>query len=180
MSGADFLEQQARQRYNETLGRGYTVHPGDRVNLPIDASQLITATRVFVQTFHSAINLADAADNYAQWSFKLPVGWAGLTCTLRVRWAPSTTNTGDCLITTGFYRQADGVTLSSSATTASNAATAANGTADRPQLETRTHSLSGYADGDSVVVQVGRAGANILDTFTGAARLLAVELSVAS
>jgi hypothetical protein len=145
----------------------------------VDASQLSSATRVFVQTHHTAISYADAGTQAAYWSFKLPLGWPGRSMVVRLLWAPSSTNGGNCLWSVETYLQQAGTTLSSSPVETKNEPATANGTADRPQLTTMAaHSLASFAAGDAALLRVARLGANGLDTFTGAARLLAVELSV--
>jgi hypothetical protein len=150
-----------------------------RVNLPVDAAQLSSATSVLVQTHHTAISYADAATQSAYWSFRLPPGWAGRTMVVKILWAPSTTNNGDCLWSTDYFKQVAGTTLSSTATETDNVVSTASGTADRPQAATiASYSLAALATGDAIVLRISRAGANGLDTFTGAARVLAVELSV--
>jgi hypothetical protein len=139
---------------------------------------LSSATSVFVQTHHTAISFADAATQSAYWSVKLPPGWHNRTLVVKILWAPSTTNGGDCLWSTDYYKQVAGTTLSSTATETDNVASTANGTADRPQAATIASYNLSLAAGDAIVLRISRAGANGLDTFTGAARLLAVELSV--
>lgn len=149
------------------------------VNLPVDGSQLSGATRVFVQTHHTALSFADGSTQSAYWSLLLPPGWAGRTLLVRGLWAPSTTAAGSVLWSTEYYPQGAGVTLSATAAETDNVATAAGGVADRAQaVSLAAFVLSGLALGDGLVLRVSRAGANGLDTFTGAARLLALELSV--
>lgn len=152
------------------------------VNLPVDASQLSGATRVFVQTHHTAISYADGSTQSAYWSFKLPPGWAGRTVAVKILWAPSSTASGNVLWSTDYFLQHAGTPASSTATETDNVASAAPGVADQPVAATvASFTLSGAVDGDAIVLRISRAGANALDTFnTGspAARLLAVELSV--
>lgn len=171
----ELLDLKERLAKLETLPAGVV----QWINLPVDASQLITATRVFVQTHHTAISYADAATQAAYWSVKLPAGWPGRSMVVRLLWAPSSTNAGNCLWSVETYLQHAGTTLSSSAVETKNSAETANGTADRPQLATMAaHSLSNFAAGDGLLLRVARLGANGLDTFTGAAQLLAVELVI--
>ena len=160
--------------------RSLVSNPGTTLNLPIGAATLASATQVFVQTHHDAISFADAATQSAYWSLKLPPGWAGRNLTARLVWAPSSTNTGDCRWVIALYLQKAGTTLSASAEDADTSVQAGNGTADRPQVHTNggTLSLANFAEGDSLSFRVARTGADAGDTFTGDARLLAVELVV--
>lgn len=151
------------------------------VSLPLGAAELSGATRVFVQTNHPSISFADAADQSAYWTFKLPPGWPGRIMSLRLLWAPSSTNTGNCLWQPLIYRQATGVTLLSTSTDFLTTLSAGNGVADRAQLVTAWSGdldLAGFADGECLSLRLLRPATNVLDTFTGAARLLALELSV--
>lgn len=148
------------------------------LNLPIGAAELDTATRVVVASVHHTVSLADAAIQSANWSLVVPPGWPGRTLTSRCLWAPSSTNTGSARLFAQTYLQRAGTTLSASATTETVVTQAAAGTADRPQLVTLSMSLSAYQAGDALTFRLGRTGAHADDTFTGAVRLVAVELSV--
>ncbi len=142
------------------------------------AAVLDAATLVVVQTVHQAISYADAANQNAYWSFRLPAGWAGRTLAVRLFWAPSSTNGGDCRWACQAWVQQSGTTLSSVATVGDQSVSTANGTTDRAQVHTATFALAGFNEGDAMSFRVLRTGANAADTFTGAARLLSVELSV--
>lgn len=147
-------------------------------SLPIGGAVLLTATMVTVQTSHRAINLPDAAITAAFWSFVLPPGWAGKTLTVKALWAPSTTNTGNALLAASIFRQAVGVTLSSVATASSGGLQVPNGVADRPQLFTVSVSLAAFSEGEALSLALVRLGTDGTDTFTGAAQILNVQLSI--
>lgn len=146
-------------------------------SLPIGGAILLTATIVTVQTNHRAINMPDAASTQAFWSFRLPPHWAGKTLTANVLWAPSSTNTGNALVSVAIYRQAVGVTLSSVAAGSGGGLQVPNGVADRPQLLTASISLSAFSEGEAVSFRIQRLGSDGTDTFTGAVQILAVQLS---
>jgi hypothetical protein len=160
---------------------GAAVPAGQAVlHLGLGEAELVGApTRVAVVTNHRAISYADAADTYAAWTFILPRGWAGRNMVAKILWAPSTTNTGNCLWQFLGYRIATGITLLATTAVAVNEVQAGNSVADRAQLLTTGNmSLSAFAEGEGMTFQLQRGGTNGLDTFTGAARLLAIELSV--
>lgn len=168
------------QRWYERLKSQEAINysAGSVFSLPIGAAVLSGATVVTVQTNHRALNFADAAVQFVFWSFKLPPGWGGQAVTVDYLWAPSSTNTGNALLTTGFYRQAAGVTLSAVAAAGGGGVQAANGVADRPQLNSSVLSLATFSDGEALSFRILRNGTDGTDTFTGAVQLLAVSLSI--
>jgi hypothetical protein len=137
-----------------------------------------SATRIFVQTYHPAINMPDAATSEATWTIRLPRGWAGRTLTVDVHWSPSTTNTNNAVLQVNAWLQRPGTTLTAVATAAAQVTAAANGTVDRPQLSTFALTLASFAEDDSIVLMVTRLGTAGADTFTGAVQVHAVEASV--
>ena len=174
---ADVLELQRKASLLETLpAAGLST-----INLAVGAAILSGATNVAVQTHHQAISFADAAVQSAYWSLWLPPGWAGRTLVVKMLWAPSTTNTGTVFWLANIYREAAGVTLTNVADDFLSAAPAGNGTADQPQAVTWTGALglTAFAAGEALSLEIRRNGTDAgFDTFTGAARLLALELSV--
>lgn len=169
-------DHEKRIRRQEAITKMYGIPD---VSLTIEAALLITATHVTVQTFHRAINFANAADSYAMWNLMLPRGWGGRPLVARLLWAPSSTNTGNCTLQVVYFRQVAGTTLTAVADGSTSVSSTANGTVDRPQAVTfaAMPTVSILADGDALTFGLIRPDAAAPDTFTGAARVLAVELS---
>jgi hypothetical protein len=108
----------------------------------------------------------------------MPDDWNGDVATVTVEyvWAPSTTDTGNCL----WWGNLTGInTLSAGQTTSAtfNGVQAANGTIRASQRYKNTAHMNSVVAGDPIFVFVQRRGADASDTFTGAALLLSVSVS---
>lgn len=171
---SDVLELLAWKRHSETLpGGGVT----QRWVSPI--SELYsTATVGAVATNWQARQFPDAASTFGYHTLALPAGWGARTLTVKIWWAPSNTNTGNCLWQFIVQHIISGTTVNAAADVSTTSLSAGNGTVDRPQTVTVTLSLSGLSSTDAAQLRLGRVGDDGTDNFTGTANLLAILLSV--
>lgn len=97
-----------------------------------------------------------------------------------VRWAPSSTNTGDCYWRLQYSLASKGTAFPAAAT--DNIQVAGGGTANAPQNDEFTELASPHAAGDPYnagdpfIFTLSRIGGDAADTFTGDAFLLSVGL----
>ena len=136
------------------------------------------ATPAAFATNWLALPLPDAASTFVYYTLFLPPGWSGRTLTMKVMWAPSSTNTGNVLWQFITKDLIAGTTTTSGVTTSSTATSAGPGTTDMPVLVSATATLAGVVTGDAVQVRIARVGGDAADTFTGTANFIALLLSV--
>jgi hypothetical protein len=165
--------------FKNDAGKAVPVGQGKLFLDPADGIDSGTSIVTLASNFR-VVQFADGGDAFRHYHFFLPPGWAGRTLTVRIMWAPTSTSTGNCRWQVLTKRFAPGTTIDSATTTLTNIDSAGSGVVDRPNGTTpsTTMSLSAYAEGDAMEFRVGRLGTDGSDTFTGAANLLAIELSV--
>ena len=141
-----------------------------------DAQQVeTTATRPDLKVLDFDASTAE----YAQFAIAMPKSWNLGTVTFQYFWAPSNTNTGNCII------GLQGVSVSNDGTadvvfgTAQEVTDAGTGTVEDVLVSSVSSAITiagTPADDDYTFFQVYRDAADGSDTFTGDARLLGIKL----
>ena len=140
-----------------------------------DAQQVeTTATRPDMKVLDFDASTAE----YAQFSVAFPKSWAAGTVTYQVYWAPSNTNTGNCIFGLQGVSCGDGDTIDVAYGTAVEVTDAGIGTVEDQQItaESGAVTITAAAAGEQTYFQLYRDAADGSDTFTGDARVLGIKL----
>jgi len=141
-----------------------------------DAEQVeTTATRPDMKVF----DFDASTQQYTQFSIAMPKSWNEGTLTYQVYWAPSTTNTGNCIFGLQGVACADGDTIDVAYGTAIEVTDAGIGTVEDQQIAAESSAMTvagSPAAGEQSYFQLFRKAADGGDTFTGEARVLGVKL----
>jgi hypothetical protein len=155
-----------------------------RVELGIGSAVLPTGTEyTTISTYTRAIGFDNDATDTADWTFKLPRGWASSNVApkLILWWAPGTASTGNVVWIIQQRKLHDGSVVSSSVDISNSAVLAISDAADKIKRSVIT--LSTYngvmVEGDAVAFRIYRDGANGSDTYGGTAKLAAAAISMA-
>jgi hypothetical protein len=143
---------------------------------PADAEQVeTTATRPDMKVF----DFDAGTKQYTQFSIAMPKSWNESTLTYQVYWAPSSTNTGDCIFGLQGVACADGDTIDVAYGTAIEVTDAGIGTVEDQQITSESSAMTvagSPAAGEQTYFQLYRDAADGSDTFTGEARVLGVKI----
>ena len=140
-----------------------------------DAQQVeTTATRPDMKVLDFDASTAE----YAQFSIAFPKSWNAGTVTYQVYWAPSSTNTGDCIFGLQGVSCGDSDTLDVAYGTGVEVTDAGIGTVEDQQItsESGAVTITAAAVGEQTYFQLYRDAADGSDTFTGDARVLGIRL----
>ncbi len=141
-----------------------------------DAEQVeTTALRPDMKVF----DFDASTQQYTQFTIAMPKSWNEGTLTYQVYWAPSTTNTGDCLFNLQAVACADGDTIDVAYGTPVQITDAGIGTVEDQQVSAESGALTvagSPAAGEQTYFQLYRAAAEGSDTFTGESRVLGIKL----
>ena len=141
-----------------------------------DAEQVeTTATRPDMKVF----DFDAGTKQYTQFTIAMPKSWNLGTVTYQVFWAPSTTNTGDCIFGLEGVACADGDTIDVAYGTAIEVTDAGIGTVEDQQVTSESSAMTiagSPADDEQTYFQLYRDAADGSDTFTGEARVLGVKI----
>jgi hypothetical protein len=143
---------------------------------PADAEQVeTTATRPDMKVF----DFDASTKQYTQFSIAMPKSWNESTLTYQVYWAPSSTNTGNCIFGLQAVACADGDTIDVAYGTAIEVTDAGIGTVEDQQITSESSAMTvagSPAAGEQTYFQLYRDAADGSDTFTGEARVLGVKI----
>ena len=140
-----------------------------------DAQQVeTTATRPDMKVLDFDASTAE----YAQFSVAFPKSWNAGTVTYQVYWAPSSTNTGDCIFGLQGVSCGDSDTIDVAYGTGVEVTDAGIGTVEDQQItsESGAVTITAAAVGEQTYFQLYRDAADGSDTFTGDARVLGMRL----
>ena len=141
-----------------------------------DAEQVeTTATRPDMKVF----DFDASTKQYTQFTVAMPKSWNEGTVTYQVYWAPSTTNTGNCIFGLQGVACADGDTIDVAYGTAIEVTDAGIGTVEDQQITSESSAMTvagSPAAGEQTYFQLYRDAADGSDTFTGEARVLGVKI----
>ena len=141
-----------------------------------DAEQVeTTATRPDMKVF----DFDAGTKQYTQFTIAMPKSWNEGTLTYQVYWAPSTTNTGDCIFGLQGVACADGDTIDVAFGTAIEVTDAGIGTVEDQQITAESSAMTvagSPAAGEQSYFQLYRDAADGSDTFTGESRVLGIKL----
>ncbi len=140
-----------------------------------DAQQVeTTATRPDMKVLDFDASTAE----YAQFSVAFPKSWNAGTVTYQVYWAPSSTNTGDCIFGLQGVSCGDSDTIDVAYGTGVEVTDAGIGTVEDQQItsESGAVTITAAAVGEQTYFQLYRDAADGSDTFTGDARVLGIRL----
>jgi len=141
-----------------------------------DAEQVeTTATRPDMKVFDFDASTAQ----YTQFTIAMPKSWNEGTLTYQVYWAPSTTNTGNCIFGLQGVACADGDTIDVAYGTAIEVTDAGIGTVEDQQVTSESSAMTvagSPAAGEQSYFQLYRDAADGSDSFTGEARVLGVKI----
>ena len=141
-----------------------------------DAEQVeTTATRPDMKVF----DFDASTKQYTQFTVAMPKSWNEGTLTYQVYWAPSTTNTGNCIFGLQAVACADGDTIDVAFGTAIEVTDAGIGTVEDQQITSESSAMTvagSPAAGEQTYFQLYRDAADGSDTFTGEARVLGVKV----
>jgi hypothetical protein len=121
--------------------------------------------------------LVNAADHGVVFGMTIPEGWD--TIHVDVKWAPSSTDTGDVRWEASRVVAADGGNITSWGVAVVGTSDAADGVASIVQT-TRVLTSIDVTPGDELFFHVERNGDDAADTFTGDVRLMSVQVIKAS
>jgi len=116
---------------------------------------------------------------YTQFTIAMPKSWNEGTLTYQVYWAPSTTNTGNCIFGLQGVACADGDTIDVAYGTAIELTDAGIGTVEDQQVTSESSAMTvagSPAAGEQSYFQLYRDAADGSDSFTGEARVLGIKL----
>lgn len=160
------------------LGFDRSVAVYDRLHFPARLLDDTGATlsRAAIDGNLTGVGFPHSSDEYVQIEGRLPNNYRdGSDVVPYLVWAPSNTNTDDCLWSFEYAFAADGSLFSA---TSETKADAGGGTAGAGQLvEFTTITGTALRKGDNVLMRFGRVGADGDDTFSGVAILLGVGLA---
>jgi len=120
-----------------------------------------------------------STQQYTQFTIAMPKSWNEGTLTYQVYWAPSTTNTGNCIFGLQGVACADGDTIDVAYGTAVEVTDAGIGTVEDQQITAESGAMTvagSPAAGEQSYFQLFRKAADGGDTFTGESRVLGVKL----
>jgi hypothetical protein len=141
-----------------------------------DAEQVeTTATRPDMKVF----DFDASTKQYTQFTIAMPKSWNEGTLTYQVYWAPSTTNTGNCIFGLQGVACADGDTIDVAYGTAIEVTDAGIGTVEDQQITSESSAMTvagSPAAGEQSYFQLYRDAADGSDTFTGESRVLGIKL----
>ena len=141
-----------------------------------DAEQVeTTATRPDMKVF----DFDASTKQYTQFSIAMPKSWNESTLTYQVYWAPSLTNTGNCIFGLQAVACADGDTIDVAYGTAIEVTDAGIGTVEDQQITSESSAMTvagSPAAGEQTYFQLYRDAADGSDTFTGESRVLGVKI----
>ena len=134
-----------------------------------------TATRPDMKVF----DFDASTKQYTQFTIAMPKSWNEGTLTYQVYWAPSTTNTGNCIFGLQGVACADGDTIDVAYGTAIEVTDAGIGTVEDQQVTAESSAMTvagSPAAGEQSYFQLYRDAADGSDTFTGESRVLGIKL----
>ena len=134
-----------------------------------------TATRPDMKVF----DFDASTKQYTQFTIAMPKSWNEGTLTYQVYWAPSTTNTGNCIFGLQGVACADGDTIDVAYGTAIELTDAGIGTVEDQQVTSESSAMTvagSPAAGEQSYFQLYRDAADGSDSFTGEARVLGIKL----
>ena len=141
-----------------------------------DAEQVeTTATRPDMKVF----DFDASTKQYTQFTIAMPKSWNEGTLTYQVYWAPSTTNTGNCIFGLQAVACADSDTIDVAYGTAIEVTDAGIGTVEDQQITSESSAMTvagSPAAGEQTYFQLYRDAADGSDTFTGETRVLGVKV----
>ena len=141
-----------------------------------DAEQVeTTATRPDMKVF----DFDASTKQYTQFTIAMPKSWNEGTLTYQVYWAPSTTNTGNCIFGLQAVACADSDTIDVAYGTAIEVTDAGIGTVEDQQITSESSAMTvagSPAAGEQTYFQLYRDAADGSDTFTGESRVLGVKV----
>jgi hypothetical protein len=140
-----------------------------------DAEQVeTTATRPDMKVF----DFDASTDQFTQFTVGFPKSWNEGTVTYQVYWAPSTTNTGDCIFRLAGISRVDNESIDTAFGSFTDVTDAGIGTVEDQQVsaESGAVTLTTPAADALTYFQFARRGSNGADTFTGEARVLGIKL----
>jgi len=120
-----------------------------------------------------------STQQYTQFTIAMPKSWNEGTLTYQVYWAPSTTNTGNCIFGLQGVACADGDTIDVAYGTAIEVTDAGIGTVEDQQITAESSAMTvagSPAAGEQSYFQLYRDAADGGDTFTGECRVLGIKL----
>lgn len=136
------------------------------MELPVGSGELHSATMTTGGTWAvDAWWFSNTADNYVQWGFRLPSGWAGRTLYFAWAWTRSSAGSGNVRWYLSAGRLADGVALPSAATVTQAQDIAVPSGLDTIQVNYSSISLASWNNDDFISIRFGRDGAHANDTF---------------
>ena len=141
-----------------------------------DAEQVeTTATRPDMKVF----DFDASTKQYTQFTIAMPKSWNEGTLTYQVYWAPSTTNTGNCIFGLQAVACGDSDTIDVAYGTAIEVTDAGIGTVEDQQITSESSAMTvagSPAAGEQTYFQLYRDAADGSDTFTGESRVLGVKI----
>ena len=141
-----------------------------------DAEQVeTTATRPDMKVF----DFDASTKQYTQFTIAMPKSWNEGTLTYQVYWAPSTTNTGNCIFGLQAVACGDSDTIDVAYGTAIEVTDAGIGTVEDQQITSESSAMTvagSPAAGELTYFQLYRDAADGSDTFTGESRVLGVKV----
>ena len=141
-----------------------------------DAEQVeTTATRPDMKVF----DFDASTKQYTQFTVDMPKSWNEGTLTYQVYWAPSTTNTGNCIFGLQGVACGDSDTIDVAYGTAIEVTDAGIGTVEDQQITSESSAMTvagSPAAGEQTYFQLYRDAADGSDTFTGESRVLGVKV----
>ena len=141
-----------------------------------DAEQVeTTATRPDMKVF----DFDASTKQYTQFTIAMPKSWNEGTLTYQVYWAPSTTNTGNCIFGLQAVACGDSDTIDVAYGTAIEVTDAGIGTVEDQQITSESSAMTvagSPAAGEQTYFQLYRDAADGSDTFTGESRVLGVKV----
>ena len=143
---------------------------------PADAALVeTTATRPDLKVF----DFDASTKQYTQFTVAMPKSWNLGTVTYQVFWAPSSTNTGDCIFGLQGVACGDSDTIDVAYGTAIEVTDAGIGTVEDQQVTSESSAMTiagSPADDEQTYFQLYRDAADGSDTFSGEARVLGIKL----
>ena len=141
-----------------------------------DAEQVeTTATRPDMKVF----DFDASTKQYTQFTIAMPKSWNEGTLTYQVYWAPSTTNTGNCIFGLQAVACGDSDTIDVAYGTAIEVTDAGIGTVEDQQITSESSAMTvagSPAAGEQTYFQLYRDAADGSDTLTGESRVLVVKV----
>ena len=140
-----------------------------------DAEQVeTTALRPDMKVF----DFDASTDQYTQFTVAMPKSWNEGTVTYQVYWAPSTTNTGNCIFRLQGISRVDNESIDTAYGSFTDVTDAGIGTVEDQQVsaESGAVTLTTPAADALSYFQFARRASNGGDTFTGEARVLGIKI----